>query len=348
MASTNRPNRLTLDAYSDTQLFNKSAGGVYSTFTNILKNPIIGAKGVQLVNANFINSALQLNDQSQLMFFYYASTTQAGIATLANLKCIRLVPSTFVPASGFTAFTPNEYFNTVAELVAQLNLAASAGGDSATYNPLWTAGQVTFSYDTATRRISVAGNGTTFIAPAAADDPNVIDTLLGTTTASNRIKMASFGSTNYATATFQPFVLNQSMNSRLGFAMGYNTRGLYWNGTSQRGCATSTGVPSNSTTVAVAGDAFPILLGSQNVGVYLDISTGGGMDSLGNKNLIASIPIEVAPLAINSYTTNSVEVPSLSTPNEIYQVTVTLIDDEGIPFIQPPNYNTQIALAIYY
>lgn len=348
MSSVNRPNRLTLDAYSDPQLLTKTVGGSYSTFTNVLRNPIIGAKGVQLVNANFINSALQLNDQSQLMFFYYASTTQAGIATLANLKCIRLVPSNFVPASGFTAFTPNEYFNTVAELVTQLNLAASAGGDSATYNPLWTAGQVTFSYDTTTRRISVAGNGTTYIAPAPADDPNVIDTLLGTTNANNRIKMATFGSTNYATAQFQPFVLNQSMNARLGFAMGINTRGLYWNGTAQRGCATSTGVPSNSSTVPVAGDSFPILLGVQNVGVYLDISTGGGLDSLGNKNLIASVPIEVPALAINSYTTNSVEVPSLSTPNEIYQVTVTLIDDEGIPFTQPPNYNTQIALAIYY
>jgi hypothetical protein len=160
--------------------------------------------------------------------------------------------------------------------------------------------------------------------------------------------MATFGSTNYATATLQPFVLNQSMNARLGFAMGYNTRGLYWGGSSQVGCATSTGVPSNSSSVQVSADAFPILLGSQNVNVYLDIANGGGLDSLGNKNMISSIPIEVPPLAINSYTTNSVEVPSLSTPNEIYQVTVTLTDDEGIPFIQYPNYNTQIALAIYY
>jgi hypothetical protein len=348
MSIVNRPNRLTLDAYSDPLLTTKGPNGVYSSFTNVLKNPILGAKGVQLVNANFINSALQLNDQSQLFFFYYASATQAGIATLANLKCIRLVPSSYVPASGFTAFTPNEYFNTVSELVTQLNLAASAGGDSATYNPLWTAGQVTFSYDTTTRRISVAGNGTTYIAPAAADDPNVIDTLLGTTTASNRIKMATFGSTNYATATFQPYVLNESMNARLGFAMGYGTRGLYWGGSSQVGCATAIGVPSNSSSVPVSADTWPILLGSQNVGVYLDISTGGGMDSLGNKNLIASIPIENPPLAINSYTTNSVEIPSLSTPNEIYQVTVTLIDDAGLPFIQPPNFNTQIALAIYY
>jgi hypothetical protein len=138
------------------------------------------------------------------------------------------------------------------------------------------------------------------------------------------------------------------MNARLGFAMGFNTRGLYWGATSQVGCATSIGVPSNSNTVYVGADAFPILLGSQNVNVYLNVATGGGLDSLGNKNLIASIPIEVPPLAINSYTTNSVEVPSLSTPNEIYEITVTLTDDAGIPFIQYPNYNTEISLAIYY
>jgi hypothetical protein len=52
------------------------------------------------------------------MFFYYASATQANIATLANLKCIRLLPSWFVPYTGFTAFTPNKYFNTGTELVA--------------------------------------------------------------------------------------------------------------------------------------------------------------------------------------------------------------------------------------
>jgi len=348
MASLNRPNRITLDAYSDPQLFTKAPGGAYSTFTNVLKNPIIGAKGLQLVNANFINSSLQLNDQSQLLFFYYANNTQANMCVLANLKCIRLMPSNFVPAAGFTAYTVNEYFNTVAELITQLNLAASAGGDSTTYNPTWVAGQVTFSYDTATRRVSVAGNGTTYIAPAAADDPNVIDFLQGTTNPNNRPKMATYGSTNYATATFQPFVLNHSLNERLGFAESFSTRGLYWGASSQEGCATSTGVPSNSSTVPVQADAFPILLGSQNVNVYLNVATGGGLDSLGNKNLIASIPIEVPPLAINSYTTNSVEVPSLSTPNEIYEITVTLRDDAGILFTQYPNYNTEISLAIYY
>jgi len=346
MATQNRPDRLTLNAFSDPN----EQGPTYSRFTNVLTNPILGVKGIQLVNANFVNSSLQLNDDNgQLFFFYYASATQAGIRAQANLRCIRLLPSWYVPYSGFTAYTQNKYFNTGTELVAALNAAASTGGDSGTYNPIWTSGQVTFAFDTTTRRISVAGNGTTYIAPAPADDPFVLDQLRGTTTASNRIKMNGANSSNtYATATFQPYKEGITMNLRLGYTLSFNARGLWWGSTSQQGCATSTGVPSNSSSVPVVADSPPILLGVQNVGVYLSVSTGGGQDSYGRKNLIASIPIENAPYCINSYTTNSVEIPSLSTPNEIYEITVELIDDFGNPYLQPWNNNTQIGLALYY
>jgi hypothetical protein len=208
---------------------------------------------------------------------------------------------------------------------------------------------VTFSFDTTTREFSILANGTDFIAPAAADDPFVLDLLRGTTTAANRIKMNGINSSNtYATATFQPFQENTTMNARLGYTQAFNARGIWFGSSSQQGCKTPSGVPSNSNSVAVQADSTPILLGVQNVGVYLSISTGGGVDSLGRKNLIASIPIESAPLSINSYTTNSVEIPSLSTPNEIYSVDVELLDDTGAPFVQPWNYNTQIALALYY
>jgi hypothetical protein len=347
MASLNRPDRLTLNSFSDV---NKQ-GPTYNRFTNVLQTPLLGVKGVQLVNANFINSSLQLNDYNgQLMFFYYTSATQAGIATLANLKCIRLLPSWYVPYAGFSAFTINKYFNTGTDLVAALNLAASTGGDSATWNPTWVAGQVTFAFDTTTRRISVAGNGTNYIAPAAADDPNVLDLLRGTTTPANRIRMNGFQSGGfYAGGTLQPYVEGITMNARLGFTLSYNTQGLWWSSNSQIGCATSTGVPSLSTAVPVVADCPPILLGVQNVGVYLSVSVGGGMDTSNKrKSLIASIPIENAPYCINSYTTNSVEIPSLSTPNEIYEVTVELIDDCGNPFLQFWNSNTQIGLALYY
>jgi hypothetical protein len=349
MASLNRPDRLTLNAFSDPN----RQGPVYNRFTNQLQTPLLGVKGIQLVNANFINSSLQLNDdKGQLLFFYYAGAAISGLcADIGNLRCIRLMPSWFVPYPGFTAYTINKYFNTGTELVAALNAAAAASGDSGTYNPIWTSGQVTFAFDTTTRRISVTStDNTTYIAPAAADDPNVLDILRGTTNAANRIRMNTYNTSNtYATAPLQPYQEGITMNARLGFTLAYNANGSFWGSSSQRGCATSTGVPSKTLATPVVGDTPPILLGVQNVGVYLSVSTGGGMDTSNKrKNLIASIPIENAPYAINSYTTNSVEIPSLSTPNEIFEITVELIDDFGTPFNQWWNCNTQIGLALYY
>jgi len=351
MATLNHPDKIQLDANGDPQLELYNPNGVYSRFTNVLKTPILGCKGMQLISANFVNSSLQLNDQSQLMFFYYSSATIANMCTLANLHCYRLLPSNYVPnGNTYTSFTFNKYFNSGTELVAALNAAATAGGDDVTYNPTWIAGEVTFSYDTARRRIGVAGNGTKYIAPAAADDPNVLDLLRGTTTPTNRIKMNAHNSGGtYATATLQPYVEGVSMNARLGFAMAYASTGLWWGATNtQRGCATATGVPHNSSVYPVYGDANPILLGVQNVGVYISTSIGGGIDPFGKKNLIASVPMQVPSLNVNPYTTNSVETPSLSTPNEIYEITVELLDDNGQPFYQPPSFNTQIALGLFY
>jgi hypothetical protein len=350
MSFANRPDKVTCDAFSDNTLENQNPNGVYSRFTNRLTTPILNAKGLMLINANFVNPILQLNDASQLMFFYYASATQAGIATLSQLKCIRLLPSNYVPPNGYQLFTKNKYYNTVSELVAALNAAASNNGDDATYNPGWTAGQVTFSYDSATRRISVAGNATTYIAPAAADDPNVLDRLRGTTTATNRIRMNTYvtNSAGYSSGVLQPYVEQISMNARLGFAMSYSTRGLYWSSSSQQGCATSIGVPSNSSAYPVLADATPILIGAQNVNVYCSVLTGSGIDSLNGKNLLATVPLEAPALNVNSYTTNSVEAPAISLSNEIYELTFEFRDDYGTPVPFPPNYSTSLVISVYY
>jgi hypothetical protein len=233
----------------------------------------------------------------------------------------------------------------VVELVAALNQAASTGGDDVTYNPQWLVGGITFSYDTTTRKVSVFGNGG-FIAPAAADDPLVLDELRGTTSAGSRIRMNQFGNAGgYATATLQPYVEGVSMNARIGYALNFAARPLWSTASSQQGVATSTGVPL---TTAIEADANPILLGSQNCSFYLSVVSGSGMDFTGRKNLIQTIPIEVAPLNINSYTASSVEKPAVSVPTDIYEISVEMLDDYGQPFVQPPNYNVNLALAVYY
>jgi hypothetical protein len=49
------------------------------------------------------------------------------------------------------------YCNTPADLVTLLNTAAAAGGDNATLNPFWVAGDVKFAYNTTTNQITFTG-----------------------------------------------------------------------------------------------------------------------------------------------------------------------------------------------
>lgn len=349
MSVVSRPNIVELDAYSDPQLEYSGNNGLYSRFTNVLNTPILKAKSIQVLSVNMVNTSLQLNDQSQLMFFYYVATGVPAIRTATNLRCVRLLPSTFVPYSGFTAFTRNRYFNSVQELVAALNVAAATGGDSTTFNPRWVANQVSFSYDTTTRKISITSSGgTANIAPAPADDSLVQDFLNNTGSfTSQRPVMNWVGSSNtYASGIVQPFVIGQSMNARLGFAMGFLNRGQWWTASSQQGCATMTGIPQGG--VAIEADASPILLGAQNVGVYIPETTGSGYDSQRNKNMALSVPIAVAPLNVMSFQCSGVESKLMSVPSELYQLTIELRDDLGLPFLQPPSYNVHVSLAVKY
>jgi len=331
MSSLNRVDKLTLDAFSDGQLQLVNANGVYNRFTNVLKNPLLNVKGIQLLNANFINSRLQLDDNSQLVFWYQLFKPEN------SLGVVRLYPSNYVsPSPGFTEFTRNKYFNTVDELVETLNQAASAGGDNLTNNPLWNPGQVSFSYNPDTRRISFTSTNSNLVGPAAADEPALVSTLKNNFITMNTLTSAAF---------LQPYVPNISMNASLGFAMSTFARPLWQTAASVSFIASNTGLKLST---PIEADSNPLLLGAQNVSIYCSAVIGSGTDSTGRKNLLQTIPIEVAPLNINSYTCSSVEKPALSVGNEIYEITIEILDDRGLPFLQPPNYNTQLALALYY
>lgn len=349
MSLTNRPDRLTCDAYSDQNIKSLGNSGIYNRFTNTLPQPIVGVKGVQLLRANFVNSVLQLNDNNgQLFFLYYkaAAANAAGI-TLANMKCVRLHPSWFVPKASFTSFVKNKYFNTVTELVTALNAAASTGGDDTTYNPTWLVNDITFSYDTATRKISFTGNtASSFYSPVAYDDPNVA--LFFANNASYTPKMNGFNSSSsYATATTQPWINGITMNPRLGFAMAYSTRGRWSNGSPILGCASASQIPQ-ANAVATESDSFPILIGAQNLNVYCSVLGSGGQSSAGRKNLLACIPLETAALNVASYTLSSVEGHVLSVANEMYELSFDFTDDAGNPFFFVPNYNVQLEMNVFY
>jgi hypothetical protein len=135
------------------------------------------------------------------------------------------------------------------------------------------------------------------------------------------------------------------MNARLGFSQGYSAKGLYWTTSSVTGCATQTGVPQLYN-IPIVANSSPILLGSQFVGVYLDIIQNGGFEPL-RRNLLASIPISNPSLNVISYIPSTHD-PILFLPQTISSVTVTLIDENGVPFTQPSSYNVRVELSLGY
>lgn len=343
MSVLNRPDRVIINSHDDPLIATSANNGFYNRIVNNLQTPLLNVKGIQLDRANFINSSLPLNDANGQLFFCYARTASASAAiTLANIQIVRLHPSWFVPAASFTNFVKNKYYNSVAELVTDLNSAASTGGDNVTYNARWLANDVTFSYNTSTRRITFTGNtATNFYSPVSADFPG-LDTYLAA------ITMNALGGT-VAQPYSRPnvFGVTPTMNARLGFAMSYRNRGIFWSANSILGCATTTGIPQ-ANAVGTESDSWPILLGVQNVSIFLNIVNGSGLDSQNRKALLATIPVEAPPLGINSYTASSLQYPALSVSNEVYNLEVVFLDENGDPYLIPQNYNTYLELSVLY
>jgi len=338
MSCLNKPDRISCDAFSDSNLKFNNTGGNYTSFNNVLQQPLLNVRGLQLIRDNFLNPVLQLNDNNQLMFFYYTSNSSSTIININNLKVVRLCPSDFVPAAGFTTYTRNYYFNTVLELITALNAAASTGGDSITYNPKWLVDDVEFSYADDTRKISVKGlTAGNFYAVAAYDDPNVIAYLK-----TNAITLNGYGG-----VVVQNYSLNTTMNPRLGFSQAYFNKGTWWGSSSLVGVASSTGVPQLNE-IQIEANNSPILIGSQNINIYLNALGSTGQDSRNKKNLLATVPLEFGPLFVNSYTLTSLEQPAHIVNGEIYNMTFSFEDDYGNPVVMKGNYNTNLELNVFY
>lgn len=334
-----RPDRITCDSSADATLRNTGNSGWFSRFTNQLQTGgILGVRGMQLSKASFINPVLQLNDNAHLMFFYYRQNTTPGLVAPANLRCVRLCPSWFIPAvTNYTAFTRNRYFNTVSELVAALNAAASTGGDDVAFNPIWQVNDLTFSYDANTRKVSVTGNGAgIFYAMAAADDPNVLAYL-----ATNAIRL------NTPVTQVQPYTLGQSMNARLGYAMSYFNRSQTPGAAVTLGCANIVNAPWGNG-LPIEADAYPILFGSQVLYLYCQQSGFSGNDSRLRRNLLAAIPVTQPALAVCSYDAAPTKTVALNPMQDIYQLDFEFRDEYNNPVLMPPNFNVSLELSLTY
>jgi len=177
--TVNTPDRLSLDAYADTE---RNSNAVYSSFNNTLGVAILNAKQLHLLRATIPNVKLQIPDY-QLVLFYYNLPDATTVPNSTHLKAVRLYPSDYVPPSGFTTYTKNTYFTDPSTLATQLTTAGAASGDSATYNKLWSSGDVAFTYSTTTKQLTFTGAGSgRYYANAGFADPNVLAVINNTAT----------------------------------------------------------------------------------------------------------------------------------------------------------------------
>ena len=315
----------------------------FNIFTCTFDTPILGAKKTMMLRASIPNAQINLPDYA-LMFFYWSLPTATTAPTLASLRCVRLYPSWYqAPASLGTAFTKNRFFSDPADFVTQLNTAAAAGGDNATYNPYWVAGDVTFSYNATTKQITFTGNTAgRFYAPAGWADPIVAAAMSG-----GSIDMPNFVD-NGVTQTPQPNIPQYTMNLRVGYAMSGNSPGqpLQQSPTGNvRYANLNNNALANGTAVPV--DSFPNLVYSQCIYLYSNITAGVSLGSGGQHNLLAVVPVNAPPLGVVQYTALTVNMMS-KVVDTIYEISCDMRDDNNQPFTLPDSAQVNIELAFVY
>jgi hypothetical protein len=334
----NNPERVFLNSNDDGK--NTTDFG-FSEFTCTYDTPILGAKKTMMLRATIPNAQINIPDY-QLVFFYYNLATATTTPSAASLKAVRLYPSYYqAPAALGTAFTKNRYFTDPADMVTQLNLAAAAGGDSVTYNPFWTAGDVTFAYNATTKQITFTGNTAgRFYAPAGWNDPVVNAAIAGQT-----IVMPS--TANIAVTYPQPLVRGYTLNLRLGYAMSGTSFGPQLTQVNQIPQYADITHVAYANGTAVPVDSYPNLVYSQCVYLYSNIVAGVSLGSGGQHNLLSVVPVNAPQLGVIQYSALTVNMMS-KIVDTIYAITVQLRDDANMPFVLPDNAQINIELAFTY
>jgi hypothetical protein len=333
-SKVNQPDRVFVNSVDDVSQPTESK---FSQFTARFQTPILGARKCQVVRATIPNAQIQLPDYA-LTFWYFALPTPTTTPTNAYLYCVRLYPSYWQFPTG-TAATRNRFITGGSDFVDLLNTAAAAGGDNVTYNPYWYAGDITFAWNSTTQQITFTGNtASTFYTPAGYNDPLVIAAMAGQTV---RMLNAVGGGT-----TPQPMLAEYTLNLRVGYAMsgqalvnqGTQGNARYANLTN-RAYANGTSIPA---------DSFPNLVYSSTIYLYASMIAGSSLGSNGTHNLLACVPNSALQFGITTFNAGTTNYLLKLGGDTIYEITISMTDDAGMPFALPDSANVCVEFVFNY
>jgi hypothetical protein len=341
----NQPTRLFISSSDD---YNQSNTAGFSQFTARFLTPVLNPTKTQLLRATIPNATVNLPDYG-LCFWYYRLPTATTAPSVVYLYNVRLYPSSFVPYAGYTTYSKNRYFSDPNDFVSALNTAAAAGGDNATLNPWWSAGDISFSYNSTTKQISFTGSGSAvYYCNAGWNDPNVLLAQAGgVPTGIIRVpQYTSSPTTNYYPQSFIP---QYTLNLRVGYAMSGQTifNPAQTIGTSAVGAYANITNTTIASGTAVPPDSFPNLVYTGSITFLSDIVAGSSIGSNKQQNLLAIIPNNSAQLGVIQYVAATLTWLD-KIPQTIYECNVQMFDENGQPYVLPDNAVVNVELGFAY
>ena len=342
----NQPERVFVSSNDDPT---SASGAGFSQFQVNFDTPILDSKKTQLLRATIPNAVQNIPDYS-LTFWYHRSTTQYFTPSDSTLCCVRLYPTGWTGNS--TTWTPNRYFANGSDLVTQLNVAASTGGDLVAANPYWKVGDVSFSFSSTTNQISMTGlTSSYYYAIAGWNDAYVQAAQQGHGSAVNGGQTGGVYMTTPTGSQYvlQPYALGYTLNLRVGFAMSGRSLApalLPQQANAKLAYANLTNLPA-AQNAAIAADTFPNLVYTGAVYLYSNIVAGSTLGSNKTRSLLAVIPSNAAQLGVIQYTAATLTwITRL--PDTIYNVTITMLDDASQPYTLPDSAVVNIELGFHY
>lgn len=337
VSRVNQPERVSIRSDDDDTNANNQ---FFFQFSVNLPTPVLAPFSADIIRCTLPNAQINIPDY-QLMFWYYKLDSETQTPTSTQLKCVRLFPSFWKNPDAFTTFEKNRYYLDPSDFVASLNNATA--NDDVTYNPYWVSGDITFSYDSTTKKISFSGNdGGKWYAPAGYNDPNIKTVL-----AAAPITYPTYrGDGSTGSAVPQQYALGYTLNLRCGFAMSGLARGI----NSYSGGSLLLANPQNwpeGDGTPIPGDSYPNLVYTSCVYLYTNIVNGASSTSNNRQNLFAVVPVNSAPLGITNYV--SAMLTKQSTISQTIQnITIEMRDDADQPYNLPDNASVNVEIYFDY
>ena len=321
-SSMNQPDRLFLSSSNDDTSVCTST---FSQFENRLRTPVLEAKKCMLLRAQIPNAMVNIPDYA-LVFAYYKTPDPDMPRSAADIHIVRLMPSWWQPINASAFNMPsNQFFASPNELVNALNQAATL--DSTTYNPSFLAGDIVFSYDSTTKRISFTGtDGGSYYEPVAYNSPNLNVNV-------TNLKIPVDINNGYV---IQQVISQYSLNLRLGYSQPNDS-------TENRINPWFVKIGGN----AITFDSYPNLIYSQCYYIYSNITVNATLSSSGAHNVLAVIPCSAPQLSVTNYTALT---PNWLTrvSNNINSVTIQVMDDNNQPVVFPDGVNVNVEVGFMF